>query len=312
MERVALVTGGARGIGRAIALALARDGRAVAVGDLLERQAADLAAEIASAGVAGAGGVAGVGAGGVAGGAGGVAGGVGGVAGAGAGVGGGSASAAGGPGGGDGGSSGGRAGSAPRALGLALDVTDSGSVAAAVARTQDELGPIDVLVNCAGWDELRPFLDTDEAFWRRVIAINLEGALRTTHAVLGGMTERGWGRIVNVASDAARVGSSGEAVYAGAKAGVLAFTKTIARESARRGVTANVVCPGPTDTALLQGMAATAPDAQRLVTALERAVPMRRLGVPEDIAPAVAFLAGEDAGYITGQTLSVSGGLTMA
>ena len=290
-RRVALVTGGARGIGRAIALELAHDGRAVAVGDLLEQQAAEVAREIES--------------------------------GAGAGADGGSA---GGPGkGGEGlsdekadlapralGLAGERADSAARALGLALDVTDSGSVVAAVGRTQEELGPIDVLVNCAGWDELRPFLDTDEEFWRRVIAINLEGALRTTHAVLGGMIERGWGRVVNVASDAARVGSSGEAVYAGAKAGVLAFTKTIARESARHGVTANVVCPGPTDTALLQGMAAAAPDAQRLVGALERAVPMRRLGMPEDIAPAVAFLAGEGAGYITGQTLSVSGGLTMA
>ena len=272
--RVALVAGGARGIGRAIALALARDGRAVAVGDVLVEQAGEVAGEIQ------------------------------------AGAGGGSASGL--RDGGDGGSLGENAGSAPRAMGLALDVTDSSSVSAAVARAQEELGPIDVLVNCAGWDELRPFVDTGEEFWRRAIAINLEGALRTTHAVLGGMSERGWGRIVNVASDAARVGSSGEAVYAAAKAGVVAFTKTIARESARRGVTANVVCPGPTDTALLRGMAASAPDAQRLVGALERAVPMRRLGTPEDIAPAVAFLAGEDAGYITGQTLSVSGGLTMA
>jgi 2-hydroxycyclohexanecarboxyl-CoA dehydrogenase len=171
---------------------------------------------------------------------------------------------------------------------------------------------IDVLVNCAGWDELKPFLTTDEAFWRRVIAINYEGALRTTHAVLGGMLERRFGRIVNVSSDAARVGSAHEAVYAGAKAAVIAFTKTIARESAKRGVTANVVCPGPTDTALLSGMAQAGPSGDQLVGALTRAVPMRRLGQPEDVAAAVAFLAGEDAGYITGQTLSVSGGLTMA
>jgi 2-hydroxycyclohexanecarboxyl-CoA dehydrogenase len=169
-----------------------------------------------------------------------------------------------------------------------------------------------VLVNCAGWDELRPFLQTDEAFWRRVIAINYEGCLRTTHAVLGGMIERGWGRIVNVSSDAARVGSAEEAVYAGAKAAVIAFTKTVAREAARRGVTANAVCPGPTDTPLLQGMAASSPDSERLIAALERAVPMRRLGRPEDAAAAIAFLACDDAGYITGQTLSVSGGLTMA
>lgn len=249
-ERVALVSGGARGIGRAIALALARDGRMVAVGDLLEQEAGEVVREIEAAG--------------------------------------------------------------GRALALALDVTDPGAVSAGVARVNAELGPIEVLVNCAGWDELTPFLDTDELFWRKVIAINYEGCLRTTHAVLGGMLEREWGRIVNVSSDAARVGSSQEAVYAGAKAGVIAFTKTIARESARRGVTANAVCPGPTDTALLRGMAQSAPDSERLIDALTRAVPMRRLGRPEDVAAAVVFLACEDAGYITGQTLSVSGGLTMA
>jgi 2-hydroxycyclohexanecarboxyl-CoA dehydrogenase len=249
-ERVALVTGGARGIGRAIALALARDGRAVAVGDLLAEQAAEVAQEIQTAG--------------------------------------------------------------GRARAIALDVTDAAAVLACVGRATDALGPIDVLVNCAGWDELRPFLQTDEAFWRRVIAINYEGCLRTTHAVLGGMLERRWGRIVNVSSDAARVGSAHEAVYAGAKAAVIAFTKTVAREGARRGVTANAVCPGPTDTALLQGMAESAPGAEQLVAGLARAVPMRRLGRPEDAAAAVAFLACEDAGYITGQTLSVSGGLTMA
>ncbi len=249
-ERVALVTGGARGIGRAIALALARDGRTVAVGDLLAEQAAQVADEIHGAG--------------------------------------------------------------GRSLAISLDVTDSHAVTGCVQRATDELGPIDVLVNCAGWDELKPFLATDEAFWRRVIAINYEGALRTTHAVLGGMLERRFGRIVNVSSDAARVGSAHEAVYAGAKAAVIAFTKTIARESARRGVTANAVCPGPTDTALLHDMAQAGPSGDQLVAALTRAVPMRRLGRPEDVAGAVAFLAGEDAGYITGQTLSVSGGLTMA
>lgn len=249
-ERVALVSGGARGIGRAIALALARDGRAVAIGDLLAAQAAAVAGEIKAEG--------------------------------------------------------------GRALAVAMDVTDAGSVAAAVAATDDALGPVDVLVNCAGWDEFKPFLDTDEDFWRRVIAINYEGCLRTTHAVLGGMQERGWGRIVNVGSDAARVGSAQEAVYAGAKAGVIAFTKTVAREAARSGVTANVVCPGPTDTDLLRGMTEQAPDSEKLVSALTRAVPMRRLGRPEEVAAAVAFLACEDAGYVTGQTLSVSGGLTMA
>jgi 2-hydroxycyclohexanecarboxyl-CoA dehydrogenase len=203
-------------------------------------------------------------------------------------------------------------GAGGKAFAVALDVTDPAALSAGVGRATDSLGPVDVLVNCAGWDEFKPFLDTDERFWRRVIAINYEGALRTTHSVLGGMLERGWGRIVNVSSDAARVGSAQEAVYAGAKAGVIAFTKTIARESARRGVTANVVCPGPTDTALLKEMVQAGPDSERIRDALTRAVPMRRLGRPDEVAAAVAFLAGEDAGYITGQTLSVSGGLTMA
>jgi 2-hydroxycyclohexanecarboxyl-CoA dehydrogenase len=199
-----------------------------------------------------------------------------------------------------------------KALAVAIDVTDRASVDAAVERTTSSLGPLTVLVNCAGWDELKPFLETDEDFWRKVIAINYEGALRVTHAVLGGMIERGYGRIVSIGSDAARVGSSGEAVYAGAKAGVIAFSKTIAREAARHGVTANVVCPGPTETPLLQGMTEQAPDSERLVGALARAVPMRRLGQPQDVAAAVVFLACEQAGYVTGQTLSVSGGLTMA
>ena len=198
------------------------------------------------------------------------------------------------------------------ALALAMDVTDPEAVGAAAARAREVLGPIEVLVNCAGWDEFRPFLDTEEPFWRRVIAINFEGCLRTTAAVIGGMAERHWGRIVNVSSDAARVGSAQEAVYAGAKAAVIAFTKTIAREFARQGVTANVVCPGPTDTDMLQEMVRSAPDSERLVEALARAVPMRRLGRPHEVAAAIAFLASEQAGYITGQTLSVSGGLTMA
>lgn len=198
------------------------------------------------------------------------------------------------------------------ALALPMDVTDSGSVAQAVEQATTQLGPVEILINTAGWDEFHPFLQTGEQFWRQVIAINFEGCLRTTHAVLGGMIDRGFGRIVNVASDAARVGSSGEAVYAGAKAAVVAFTKTVAREAARSGVTANSVCPGPTDTPMLARMAQAAPDAERLVGALKRAVPMGRLGAPQDVAAAIAFLASEEAAYITGQTLSVSGGLTMA
>jgi len=167
-------------------------------------------------------------------------------------------------------------------------------------------------VNNAGWDELRPFVETDEAFWTRVVQINFMGCLRVTHAVLPGMVERGYGRIVNVASDAGRVGSSLESVYSGAKGGVIAFTKTIARETARSGVTANTVCPGPTRTPMLEGMAGEGEQGAKLIDALERAVPMRRLGEPEDVAVAVAFFASERAGFITGQTLSVSGGLTMA
>jgi 2-hydroxycyclohexanecarboxyl-CoA dehydrogenase len=153
-------------------------------------------------------------------------------------------------------------------------------------------------------------VETDEAFWDRVIAINFKGCLHTTRVVLPGMLERGHGRIVNIASDAGRVGSSLESVYAGAKAGVIAFTKTVAREAARAGVTANAVCPGPTRTPMLDAMAAEG--GEKLLEALVRAVPMRRLGEPTDVAHAVAFLASDRAGYITGQTLSVSGGLTMA
>jgi 2-hydroxycyclohexanecarboxyl-CoA dehydrogenase len=191
-----------------------------------------------------------------------------------------------------------------------LDVTDSGSVSDGVRRAEEALGPIEIVVNNAGWDELRPFLETEESFWDRVLEINLKGCLRVTHAVVPAMVERGWGRVVNISSDAARVGSSLEAVYSGAKGGVIAFTKTLAREVARSGVTANAVCPGPTRTPLLETMAESG--GERYVESLTRAVPMRRIGEPEDVAAAVAFLASESAGFITGQTLSVSGGLTMA
>jgi 2-hydroxycyclohexanecarboxyl-CoA dehydrogenase len=243
--RVALVTGAAGGIGRATAIALSRDGRAVGVADLDVDGARAVAEEV-----------------------------------------------------------GGEA--------LRLDVTDAGSVDAAIAEVTERLGPIDVLVNAAGWDELRPFVDTDEDFWRRVVEINYLGCVRVTHAVLPGMLERGFGRVVNVASDAGRVGSSLEAVYAGAKGGVIAFTKTVAREAARAGVTANAVCPGPTDTPMLRGMAGEGEEGRKLIDALVRSVPMRRLGQPEDVAAAIGFLASDAAGFITGQTLSVSGGLTMA
>jgi 2-hydroxycyclohexanecarboxyl-CoA dehydrogenase len=197
-----------------------------------------------------------------------------------------------------------------RAAPFEVDVTDGGTVADAIADASRELGPVEILVNNAGWDELKPFVETDEEFWERVIAINFKGCLHTTRALLPSMIERGFGRIVNIASDAGRVGSAMESVYAGAKGGVIAFTKTIAREAARAGVTANAVCPGPTRTPLLDQM--TAEGGEKLVDALVRAVPMRRLGEPEDVATAVAFFASDRAGFITGQTLSVSGGLTMA
>ena len=193
------------------------------------------------------------------------------------------------------------------AVAVEMDVTDGASVARAVSEPRKD---VDILVNAAGWDELRPFVETGEEFWDRVIAINFKGCLHTTRALLPGMLERQRGRIVNVASDAGRVGSSLESVYAGAKGGVIAFTKTIAREAARAGVTANVVCPGPTRTPLLEGMAAEG--GEKMIDSLTRAIPMRRLAEPDDIAGAVAFFASDRAGFVTGQTLSVSGGLTMA
>ena len=171
---------------------------------------------------------------------------------------------------------------------------------------------ITILVNNAGWDEFRPFLETDETFWDRVIELNFKGCLRVCHRVVPGMVRAEQGRVVNIASDAARVGSSLEAVYSGAKGGVVSFTKTLAREVARHQVTVNAVCPGPTETPMLEQMVAAGDDSAKVIEAMRRAVPMRRLGRPEDVAAAVAFLASDRAGFITGQTLSVSGGLTMA
>jgi len=195
------------------------------------------------------------------------------------------------------------------AAGFRLDITDAPEVTTRVAEIIAALGPIDALVNNAGWDKLSPFLDTDEDLWDRIIDINLRGPIRMTKAVLPGMVERGGGRIVNISSDAGRVGSTGEAVYSACKAGIIGFTKTIAREMARHGITVNAVCPGPTDTPLLQGMVG---DHEKLIESLKRGIPLGRLGQPDDIAGAVAFIVSDDASFITGQTLSVSGGLTMA
>ncbi len=199
-----------------------------------------------------------------------------------------------------------------RAQALRCDIADRASVDAAVAATEAALGPIAVLVNNAGWDVFKPFTKTAPAEWERLIAINLTGALHMHHAVLPGMVARKAGRIVNVASDAARVGSSGEAVYAACKGGLVAFSKTLAREHARHGITVNVVCPGPTDTALLVSVPEGAPNPDKLVEAFTRAIPLGRLGQPDDLAGAIAFLGSEDAAFVTGQVLSVSGGLTMA
>lgn len=196
-----------------------------------------------------------------------------------------------------------------RALGLRMDVSDARSVRAAVEETAARLGPLDVLVNNAGVDVIQPFLESSEETWDRLWAVNLKGTLLATRAVLDGMVTRGRGRIVNIGSDAGRVGSSAEAVYSATKGGVIAFSKALAREVARHGITVNCVCPGPTDTALLEQVRDYD---EKLHASLARAIPLRRLGRPEDVAAAVVFLASDDAAYITGQTLSVSGGLTMA
>ena len=249
-ERLALVTGGASGIGREICLGLARNGRKVAVADINLAGAQETQAMTTEAGAT--------------------------------------------------------------ALAVQMDVSDSDAVHVGLLEVIDELGPVEVLVNCAGWDELMPFGNTDESFWDRVIEINYKGVLRTVHACLPSMVDAGWGRIVNIGSDAGRVGSSFEAVYSGAKGGVIAFTKTVAREVARNGVTANVVCPGPTDTPLLDGIVAASDDGDKIIGAMARAVPMKRVGTPSEVASAVVYFCSEEASFVTGQTLSVSGGLTMS
>jgi 2-hydroxycyclohexanecarboxyl-CoA dehydrogenase len=195
------------------------------------------------------------------------------------------------------------------AVGIRADVTSRESVEAMVAQVHRQFGRIDVLVNNAGWDKAGPFVDSDPADWDRVIAINLYGVLHTCKAVLPIMAEQGHGSVVNLASDAGRVGSSGEAVYSAAKGGVIAFTKAIAREAARHQVNANAVCPGPTDTALFASIGGDNP---KLREALTKAIPFRRLAQPADLANVVAFLASDEASYVTGQTVSVSGGLTMS
>jgi 2-hydroxycyclohexanecarboxyl-CoA dehydrogenase len=250
-NRVALVTGGAQGIGRGIAAVLAAQGFRVAIADLNFETATQTAKDLSQRG--------------------------------------------------------------GTVIAVETDVTDTASVQAAVRRVEHEVGPVEIAVNNAGWDDFMPFVATTEEFWDKILDINFKGALRVTKTVLPGMIDRGFGRIVNVGSDAGRVGSSLESVYSGAKGGIIAFTKTLAREVATKGITANAVCPGPTDTPALRKFADGAgQDAEKVISGMVRAVPMKRLGTPEDIGPAVAFFASDAAGFITGQTLSVSGGLTMA
>lgn len=196
---------------------------------------------------------------------------------------------------------------AGQAHAFAVDITQQSAVEAAVEAVEGDIGPIDGLVNNAGWDLARDFLDTELDLWRKVIEINLVGPLIVTRAVLSRMQARGRGRVVSIASDAGRVGSSGESVYAACKGGIIAFSKSVARELARTGITLNLVSPGPTDTPLFANFDETG----RLAKALERAIPMGRLGQPADYPGLIAFLLSDDAAFITGQTISVSGGLTM-
>jgi 2-hydroxycyclohexanecarboxyl-CoA dehydrogenase len=191
-----------------------------------------------------------------------------------------------------------------------LDVRSTDSIVAAVAATESALGPVDVLVNNAGYDEWAWFTDTDADLWDRVLAVNLRGVIAVTHAVLPGMQERRRGRIVNTASEAGRVGSSGSAVYSAAKAGVIGFTKTIAVENGRYGITCNAVAPGPIETPLLMAAPAELGDVgKRIVDTMIGSTNLRRLGQPDEVAAAITFLASDDASYVTGQSLGVSGGL---
>jgi len=245
-DRTARVTGGGSGIGRAVVLALAREGARVAVADLQEERAVKVAEEAQALGAAG--------------------------------------------------------------LALAVDVRQGASVAQGVETTVRAFGRLDILVCAAGTDHLAPFLETDEALWDELIAVNYKGVLHACKAALPHMVARGAGAIANLASDAGRVGSSGEAVHSGTKGAVIAFTKALAREVARHGIRVNAVAPGPTDTPLLHRLRQ---GHEGLFEAMVRATPMRRLAQPEEVAEAVVFLASPRAGFITGQVLSVSGGLTM-
>ena len=187
-----------------------------------------------------------------------------------------------------------------------VDMTDAASIAAFAESVQAQLGTVDVLVNGAGWGKTHPFWEGTPELWDRIIGLNLVGPMRLAKALLPEMMKRGGGKIINIASDAGRVGSLGETVYSGAKGGLIAFTKALARETARYGINVNCVCPGPTDTPLMAAVP------EKVQEALTKAIPFRRLGRPEEVADAVMFFAGDQSSYVTGQVLSVSGGLTMA
>ncbi len=245
-DKVAIVTGSGSGIGRAIALAMAREGARVAVVDLNETGAQETVKEIQKEG--------------------------------------------------------------GQAHPYKADVTKKAQIDAMVAAVVTRWGTVHILVNNAGWDKVEPFIKSTEETWDKVLAINLKGPIICTRAVLDEMIKNGYGKIVSIASDAGRVGSTGEAVYSAAKGGIIAFTKTMAREMARHRINVNCVCPGPTDTPLF---ATVTVDNPKLAESLKRVIPFGRLGQPEDLPPAVIFLASDEAGFITGQTLSVSGGLTM-
>jgi len=196
-----------------------------------------------------------------------------------------------------------------KATAFQADITNRAQVDKAVADFESG-GPIDVLVNNAGWDVFKPFLDTDADLWKKIIDINLYGPLNMHHAVLPVMLKNGGGRVVNIASDAGRVGSSGEAVYSACKGGIISFTKTVARELARKGIQLNAVAPGPTDTPLFTQFA-EGEAGQKIAEGLKRAIPMKRLAQPTDYPGIICFLSSDDAGFITGQVISVSGGLSM-
>jgi 2-hydroxycyclohexanecarboxyl-CoA dehydrogenase len=192
-----------------------------------------------------------------------------------------------------------------------LDITDFAAVQDAVAGAVSLFGRVDILVNNAGWDIAKPFVETAPDFWDKVIAINLKGPLNLHHAVLPHMIRTGQGKIINIASDAGRVGSHGEAVYSACKGGLISFTKTIARECAAKNIVVNAVCPGPTNTPLLHAFAGEGEYGRKIYDRLQQAIPLKRLGQPTDLPGIIAFLASDDANFITGQTISVSGGLTM-